>query len=210
MALLAEEVVEEWLNRKGYFTIRGIKIGVDEIDILAFKPDSSGKHECRQIEVQVSTNPISYVSKVPKAIQKEKGVAPANAKERTIDELRQGIREWVERKYDLPKKAALRKHLYPGEWTRELVVNVVKHPEELDLFREAGVTIIRLADIVQQMQNSTSLIEAASGNDLLNLMLLGKEQAEQGVVADRQAGVLPCSKKARPARGKAGGKRAGS
>ena len=30
-----EEVVEEWLNRNGYFTIRGIKVGVDEIDTLA-------------------------------------------------------------------------------------------------------------------------------------------------------------------------------
>ena len=27
MALLAEEVVEEWLNRQGYFTIRGIRLG---------------------------------------------------------------------------------------------------------------------------------------------------------------------------------------
>jgi hypothetical protein len=35
MALLAEEIVEEWLNRNGYFTIRGIKLGVQEIDLLA-------------------------------------------------------------------------------------------------------------------------------------------------------------------------------
>lgn len=35
MALLAEEIVEEWLNRQGYFTIRGIKMGVQEIDLLA-------------------------------------------------------------------------------------------------------------------------------------------------------------------------------
>jgi len=178
MALLGEAVVEEWLNRQGYFTIRGIKIGVHEIDILAFKPDSKGKHECRQIEVQVSTNPVSYVSKVPKAIQKEKGVGPANAKKRTIEELRQGIQEWVKKKYDHPKKAALRKRLWPGEWTRELVVNVVKHPDELDLFREAGVTIIQFEDIVRQMQSRNPLIEAAAGNDLLTLMLLGKEQAE--------------------------------
>lgn len=27
MALLAEEIVEEWLNRQGYFTIRGVKVG---------------------------------------------------------------------------------------------------------------------------------------------------------------------------------------
>ena len=37
MALLAEEVVEEWLNRKGYFTIRGAKVGVPEMDLLAVR-----------------------------------------------------------------------------------------------------------------------------------------------------------------------------
>ena len=38
MALLAEALVEEWLNRTGYFTIRGIKAGNDEIDLLATDP----------------------------------------------------------------------------------------------------------------------------------------------------------------------------
>jgi Holliday junction resolvase-like predicted endonuclease len=37
MALLAEEIVEEWLNRQGYFTIRGIRLGVNEIDLVAVK-----------------------------------------------------------------------------------------------------------------------------------------------------------------------------
>jgi len=30
MLQLAEEIVEEWLNRHGYFTIRGIRLG-DEV-----------------------------------------------------------------------------------------------------------------------------------------------------------------------------------
>jgi Holliday junction resolvase-like predicted endonuclease len=37
MSLLAETLVEEWLNRKGYFTIRGIKDSIDEIDVLGVK-----------------------------------------------------------------------------------------------------------------------------------------------------------------------------
>lgn len=53
MALLAEELVEEWLNRQGYFTIRGLKVGVHEIDILAVRPCPSGI-ECRRLEVQAS------------------------------------------------------------------------------------------------------------------------------------------------------------
>jgi len=66
MALLAEEIVEEWLNRQGYFTIRGIKIGVQEIDLLAVKALHSGCVECRHIEVQASMRPVSYISAVPK------------------------------------------------------------------------------------------------------------------------------------------------
>lgn len=73
MALLAEEIVEEWLNRKGYFTIRGIKIGVNELDILAIKPISGQKTECRHIEVQCSMRPVSNISQLPKAVQKATG-----------------------------------------------------------------------------------------------------------------------------------------
>ncbi|SDJ83953.1 hypothetical protein SAMN05428973_106364 [Duganella sp. OV510] len=32
MALLAESLVDEWLNRKGFFIVRGLKHGVGEID----------------------------------------------------------------------------------------------------------------------------------------------------------------------------------
>ena len=66
MALLAEEIVEEWLNRQGYVTIRGIKMGVHEIDLLAVKWLENGKVECRHIEVQASMRPVSYISRVPK------------------------------------------------------------------------------------------------------------------------------------------------
>jgi hypothetical protein len=83
MSLLGEEVVEEWLNRNGYFTIRGVKLGVDEIDILAIKPLSGSRHKCRHIEVQVSINPVSYITKVPAAVRKETGIGAHNAKKET-------------------------------------------------------------------------------------------------------------------------------
>ena len=77
MALLAEEIVEEWLNRQGYFTIRGIKMGVHEIDLLAVKWLGNGKTECRHIEVQASMRPVSYISRVPK--KNKKLAAPPTA-----------------------------------------------------------------------------------------------------------------------------------
>jgi hypothetical protein len=174
MSLLGEEVVEEWLNRNGYFTIRGIRVGVDEIDILAMKPLPGRKHECRHIEVQLSTNPISYISKVPSAIRKQTGIAPHNAKKRDHQQLKQGVKEWIDAKYDSPRKDEMRQKLCPGTWSKELVVGVVKHEEEIDLLREAGVTIHRLKDIVSEMTKKQTLVKSAAGADLLDLMLVGK------------------------------------
>lgn len=53
MAILAESLVDEWLNRDGYFTVRGVRDGVEEIDILGVRPGKKAL-EGRHVEVQVS------------------------------------------------------------------------------------------------------------------------------------------------------------
>jgi len=174
MALLAEEVVEEWLNRNGYFTIRGIKVGVDEIDILAIKPTTDKQHECRHIEVQVSINPISYITKVPASIRKQSGISAHNAKKRDISQLTQGVHEWIEAKFNQPRKVELKRQLFPGTWTRELVIGNVKHKEEIEILKEGGVVIHPLKMILSEMNKGASLIKAAAGADLFDLMLLEK------------------------------------
>lgn len=174
MSLLGEEVVEEWLNRNGYFTIHGIKVGVDEIDILAIRPCPDGKYECRHIEVQVSINPISYITKVPAAIRKQTGIGAHNAKRRDVAQLTQGVHEWIEAKFNLPRKVQLRNSLCPGSWSRELVVGSIKHEEELDLLRQAGVTIHRLKNVLSEMIEKRTAVKAAAGADLFDLMLLRK------------------------------------
>ena len=46
MAFLAETLVDEWLNRQGYFTVRGLKDGVSEIDLLGVRPGPKGLEAC--------------------------------------------------------------------------------------------------------------------------------------------------------------------
>jgi len=65
MAFLAETLVDEWLNRKGYFTVRGIKDGVSEIDLLAVRPGPNGLEGCH-VEVQTSFRPVGYISPLDK------------------------------------------------------------------------------------------------------------------------------------------------
>lgn len=171
MALLAEEIVEEWLNRKGYFTIRGIKIGVHEIDLLAVKWLKNGKAECRHIEVQASMRPVSFISRVPKKDQKA-GRRPNSAK-RSDEELRQGVTEWVETKFLRPDKKALMALLWNGDWSSELVVNVVKSEEEVKLIESLGIVILRLNEIISELATGGFVIGGASGADIVDLIHMG-------------------------------------
>lgn len=171
MALLAEELVEEWLNRQGYFTIRGVKLGVHEIDILATKFMEDGSVEYRHIEVQASMRPVSYISKVPKNIQKQ-GKA-ANSASRTEEELVQGVHEWVEKKFKLEKKIKLMQSLAPAQWSSELVINNVKSIEEVNLIKEHGIKIITLPEVIAELHDKKFIIKSASGADFVDLVNMG-------------------------------------
>ena len=161
MALLAEEIVEEWLNRQGYFTIRGIRMGVQEIDLLAVKWRADGKAECRHIEVQASMRPVSYISRVPK--QQQRAGRAANSAKRTNEELNSGVAEWVEKKFRRSDKKGLMAKLWNGAWSSELVVNVVKSEDELKLIAGHGIKILRLNEVVSALAKDSFVIGSAGG-----------------------------------------------
>ena len=171
MSLLAEEVVEEWLNRQGYFTIRGIKLGVHEIDLLAIKKSAEGTTECRHIEVQVSMRPVSYITQVPRELQRT-GRSPNSAR-RSLDELGIGVSEWVEKKYHHPDKVRLRESLWPGDWSYEFVAHVVKSEDELSLIASHGIKVIRFSDVVSSLTSKHALFSSACGGDIVELVHMG-------------------------------------
>lgn len=164
MSLLAETVVEEWLNQQGYFTIRGIKLGVQEIDLLAVNRDG----HCRHVEVQASSNPIAYVTRVPKQTRKEHNRAANSAKRRTGEELTAGAKEWIANKFHLPKKVAVRNSLHPGPWTLELVLHRIRHADEIPHIEAQGISVIWLSDIVRDLRRKSRY--TAAGRDLVELV----------------------------------------
>ena len=171
MALLAEELVEEWLNRKGYFTIRGIKVGVDEIDLLALRIESLGQPQCRHIEVQASIRPVSYLTKIPKDHLKA-GQATTSAKKRTPELLKACVKEWVFKKFRNPKKTKVIQELFPQTWKSVLVANNVKFEEELKLIEEEGIRVVRLGTIIKQLNEEKFQIKSAAGADFADLIQL--------------------------------------
>jgi hypothetical protein len=88
MALIAETIVEEYHNYLGYFTIRGVKKGSDEMDLLAIKVSNKNKIEALHIEVQVSHKPVRYISDFIAELHVA-GRSTSHAANRTEEELRQ-------------------------------------------------------------------------------------------------------------------------
>ncbi len=175
MALLAEELVEEWLNRQGYFTIRGAKVGVHEIDLLAIRSQGEGL-ERRHIEVQASLRPIGYISPLTSADAASTGQGRNNARKRTEAELRGGVVVWVERKYANPKKESLRQALAPGEWSRELVLHRVRDESEVRMIEELDVRVTRLDAIVADLARGGTMLQGGAGTNFAELIAIGPSQ----------------------------------
>ena len=60
--------------------------------------------------------------------------------------------------------------LFDGEWSRELVIHKQKHPEELDLIRQAGVTVHNLSEVIASFRQTNTVIPKAAGADFVELV----------------------------------------
>lgn len=139
MALLDEQLVEEWLNRQNFFTMRGIKSGVDEIDLLAIRPTPEGM-ECWHVEVQISYRPVGYIG------------GDTNARRRNKKELRAGVEQWVTKKFTSPKKVKRRNEILPhAEWRKFLVHAVLKDEAELAIMEELGVELVPYTRVLEDL-----------------------------------------------------------
>jgi len=140
MALLDEQLVEEWLNRKNFFTIRGIKAGVDEIDLLAVRPTSK-ELECWHVEVQISYRPIGYIG------------GDTNARKRNDIEIREGVEQWVNKKFNSLKKVSRRNDILANAmWKMFLVHAVVRDDTELRIMEELGVELIHYKKVLDDLR----------------------------------------------------------
>lgn len=163
MALIAEELVEEWLNREGFFTIRGIRVGRDEMDLLAVRPMPGGRLECRHVEVQVSIAPIGYIAKHE----------IKTARNRKKSEIRSEARAWVKKKFRASAKQRVRNELCAGRgsWSFHLVHGNVKDEAELVAIKNLNVRLHDIRDILKKMRDPHQRdYSGATGKDLVDLV----------------------------------------
>lgn len=171
MALLAETLVEEWLNRRRFFTIRGVRQGVDEIDLLAVRYREAQQPEAWHVESQVSFRPIGYITPLARELARELGKKSTSVFRRTDQQLEQCVAAWVRKKFHAKRKVA-RESLWPGaEWQFVVVHGTVKYPAALDVIAAQGVRLLPLSTILQELfAVGSSLFMGTAGGDLAELI----------------------------------------
>lgn len=158
MALLDEQIVEEWLNSNGYFTIRGLKHGVGEIDLLAIKTQCKVP-QYLHVEVQISFNPIGYIG------------GDSNARIRTEEEIKEGVYEYYKKKFTNERKIQKRNEVLPNvEWQFQFVHAVVKEPKELKYLKELGVKVISYKDVLNDLLNNNIHSSSSVASDILKIV----------------------------------------
>ena len=172
MALLAESLVEEWLNRNSFFTIRGIKHGLAEIDLLAIRHEADTSVTGWHVEVQVSFRPVTYIAKLTDDMARASNRLRTNASARTPDQIETCASEWVQSKFKADAKAKAREGLWPhAQWRYHLVHARVRERRELEVFQREGVTCHSfrqlLADLSRRKDHSFS---GSAGGDLAEIV----------------------------------------
>jgi hypothetical protein len=168
VALLGESLVEEWLNREGFFTIRGVKHGVDEMDLLAIKPQDDGRVIGWHVEVQISFRPIGFIAKLPKTASGSR----LSARKRTVEEIEACARTWVDLKFRAEPKARMREQLWPGvDWTYHFVHAVVREQRELDIFNSEGISLHPFHEILSSLaRRKVHSFSGSAGGDLAEIV----------------------------------------
>lgn len=158
MALLDEQLVEEWLNQQGFFTIRGIKSGLGEIDLLAVKP-SVEPMECWHVEVQISFRPIGYIG------------GNTNAKARSDDEIHAGVVQWVTKKFRDPRKEEARQRLVPkANWRQFLVHGIVREKAELTHMKALGVELVPYSQVLRELRDTKGTHSSSMASSIAEIL----------------------------------------
>jgi hypothetical protein len=171
MAILAESLVDEWLNRAGFFTVRGIKHGVGEIDLLGVRPRKSAL-EGWHVEVQASFRPIGYIASLPGKAHVGFAKSRTSMKKRPPDLMESAAAAWVEKKFRSKSKRDARESAWPGlEWKYILVHAAVRWPAEVEAIAHNGVEVIPLYRVLSELGKvGASGIRGSAGTDLSEII----------------------------------------
>jgi hypothetical protein len=171
MALLAEALVDEWMNRQGFFTVRGIRHGTNEIDLLGVRPTASGL-EAWHVEVQASFRPMGYIAPVTDEIARRFPATPKSAKRRPENIVRDCAAAWVHSKFRKADKERTRDRAWPNlTWQFFLVHARSRWPAELEAIAAEGVKLVPLHRVLRELRHEEAVgLRGGAATDLSEII----------------------------------------
>ena len=169
---IAEELVEEWLFQKEYFTVKNLRSKYNkEIDLLGVKFEPNGQTNLRHVEVSVSYNPIGWFCN-------SRNYRNGN---RTEEETELAVNEWVDRKFR-GDNAAVRHQYSPHAKVRDWEIWVVhgilndRNKIELKYMELLGIKIKSIKEIMDDLQMSDyNLRTGGIGKNISDLITVYKK-----------------------------------
>lgn len=150
---IIENIVADWFNSKGYFLIQNLKVGVNEIDILAVKFSSKQRvDDSIHIEVQCSSNPIGYIG------------GSKSAKKRNISEVESGVVAYIDKKFNNFKIKHVIEGLIGNKYRKIFICGKLKDEDTVKYFERNGVEVMRIWNIFNEIKNNKGEYKTSEGN----------------------------------------------
>ena len=167
--LLAEDLVQEWLITKKYFTVKNLKsTNNKELDLLGVKFEENNETSLIHLEVSVHYNPIGWLCSF-------EGRFTGN---RTEEEIKSAVNSWVVRKFKEDNAVARNQfapHANINDWAMLFVHGNLndKIRRELEHIKDLGIQIKSIREIILDLQEATNNIRTGGiGKDISDLITI--------------------------------------
>ena len=170
--LLAEDIVQEWLISKKYFTVKNLKSKKNkELDLLGVKFEENKKTNLIHVEVSVHYNPIGWLCRF-------EGRFTGNRNE---EEIKSAVISWVDRKFKGDNAEVRNKfspHLNINDWEMLFVHGNLNDRirRELEHMKDLGIKIKSIKEIMDDLQMSDNNLRTGGiGKNISDLITVYKK-----------------------------------
>src|SRR3989344_4665719 len=158
---IIENIVANWFNSKGYFLIKNLKVGVNEIDILAVKLNNNQKvDDSIHIEVQCSSNPIGYIG------------GSSSAKKRNASGIESGVAAYIDKKFNNKKIKNVIERLIGNKYRKMFICGKLKDESTIKYFKKNGIKVMRVWQIFKEIKANKGECKTSEGNRYHQLLHL--------------------------------------
>jgi hypothetical protein len=168
---IIEEVISNWFISKGYFVINNLKVGVNEIDLLAVKFKNGIIDQKIHIEVQASSNPIGYIG------------GSSSAKTRSESQIRTGVRLYIEKKFTQNKIKKVVESYFGKEYEKWFICGALKDERTIQIFEQNQIKVFRVWEILDEyksiFKNKKNYLGTAQGNRYQQLLVLSQNPSRK-------------------------------